>query len=452
MPIFSYRARNASGGLVEGTLDGAASGSVADILRGQGLIPVDIREAPGRTTKPAEHASAGFMRRIGHIDLLLFSRQMHTLLKAGVPIIRVLAGLQDAAVNPEMKRVIGEVRDSLESGRELSQALARHPRVFSPFYLSMVRVGEATGLLEEIFYRLFEHLEFERYMREQVKSALRYPLFVMLAMAAAMVIVNIWVIPRFAQVFASFGTELPMVTRWLLGFSAFMLEYWPHLLAGTIIALVAFRSWLGTAAGRYAWDRFSLRIPVAGKILHKAALSRFARSFALGMRSGVRRESTNSGSRWPSSPCWQACCSTAWVHHRCRSRTPPCSLRLLPCAANCSKGRRIGKCSEGRCRPRAIRSTGRGEHQPIIWARSMSCRSRAASGTSIHATMRWSIATGRAARHAFGWWAAAKKMMNAAQKVVGRPASSVASACAAWRIALRPETPEPAPFQEIPKP
>ena len=287
MPIFSYRARNASGGLVEGTLDGAASGSVADILRGQGLIPVDIREAPGRTAKPAEHASAGFMRRIGHIDLLLFSRQMHTLLKAGVPIIRALAGLQDAAVNPEMKRVIGEVRDSLESGRELSQALARHPRVFSPFYLSMVRVGEATGLLEEIFYRLFEHLEFERYMREQVKSALRYPLFVMLAMAAAMVIVNIWVIPRFAQVFASFGTELPMVTRWLLGFSAFMLEYWPHLLAGTIIALVAFRSWLGTAAGRYAWDRFSLRIPVAGKILHKAALSRFARSFALGMRSGV---------------------------------------------------------------------------------------------------------------------------------------------------------------------
>ena len=287
MPIFSYRARNASGGLVEGTLDGAASGSVADILRGQGLIPVDIREAPGRTAKPAEHASAGFMRRIGHIDLLLFSRQMHTLLKAGVPIIRALAGLQDAAVNPEMKRVIGEVRDSLESGRELSQALARHPRVFSPFYLSMVRVGEATGLLEEIFYRLFEHLEFERYMREQVKSALRYPLFVMLAMAAAMVIVNIWVIPKFAQVFANFGTELPMMTRWLLDFSAFMLSYWPHLLAGTILAVVAFRSWLGTAAGRYAWDRFSLRIPVAGKILHKAALSRFARSFALGMRSGV---------------------------------------------------------------------------------------------------------------------------------------------------------------------
>ena len=287
MPTFSYRARNAGGGLVEGTLDGAASGSVADVLRGQGLIPVDIRETQARAAKPAEHASAGFMRRVGHIDLLLFSRQMHTLMKAGVPIIRALSGLQDAAVNPEMKRVIGEVRDSLESGRELSQALARHPRVFSPFYLSMVRVGEATGLLEEVFYRLFEHLEFERYMREQVKSALRYPLFVMLAMAAAMVIVNIWVIPKFAQVFANFGTELPMMTRWLLGFSGFMLDYWPHLLAGTIVAAVTFRAWLGTTAGRYAWDRFSLRIPVAGKILHKAALSRFARSFALGMRSGV---------------------------------------------------------------------------------------------------------------------------------------------------------------------
>ena len=287
MPTFAYRARNAGGGLVEGTLDGSASGAVADALLGQGLTPVDIREASGRTVQPAEPASIGFRRRIGHVDLLLFCRQMHTLLKANVPIIRALAGLQDAAINPEMKRVIGEVRESLESGRELSQALARHPRVFSPFYLSMVRVGEATGLLDEIFYRLFEHLEFERYMREQVKSALRYPLFVMLAMAAAMVIVNIWVIPKFAQVFASFGTELPMVTRWLLGVSAFTLDYWPHLLAGTAVAAVAFRAWLGTVAGRYAWDRFSLRIPVAGKILHKAALSRFARSFALGMRSGV---------------------------------------------------------------------------------------------------------------------------------------------------------------------
>jgi type II secretory pathway component PulF len=155
-------------------------------LRGLGLTPVDIKETQAKAAKTAAGMNVTlFKQKVSHIDLLLFSRQMHTLLKSGVPIMRALNGLQDAAINPEMKRVIGEVRESLEGGRELSQALARHPRVFSPFYLSMVRVGEATGLLEEIFYRLFEHLEFERYMREQVKSALRYPMFVVIAMAAA---------------------------------------------------------------------------------------------------------------------------------------------------------------------------------------------------------------------------------------------------------------------------
>ena len=227
------------------------------------------------------------MMKVSHIDLLLFSRQMHTLLKSGVPIMRALAGLQDAAINPEMKRIIGEVRESLEGGRELSQAMARHPRVFSPFYLSMVRVGEATGLLEEIFLRLFEHLEFERYMREQVKTALRYPIFVVIAMAVAIVVVNLFVIPAFAKVFAGFGAELPLMTRVLLEFSDFMVANWPIMLLGVVAAVFAFRAWVGTAKGRYSWDRFSLKIPIAGKILHKAALSRFSRSFSLGIRSGV---------------------------------------------------------------------------------------------------------------------------------------------------------------------
>lgn len=288
MPTFAYKARNASSQLVEGTLDGVAAASVADALLGQGLTPVEIKEMQARTEKsPAGLNFSLFKPRVSHIDLLLFSRQIHTLLKSGVPIMRALAGLQDAAINPEMKRVIGEIRESLEAGRELSQALSRHPRVFSPFYLSMVRVGEATGVLDEIFSRLFEHLEFERYMREQVKSALRYPMFVVLAMAAAIVIVNIFVIPAFAKVFAGFGAQLPLMTRMLLGFSKFMIDYWPLMLLGAIGAVAAFRAWVGTVRGRYDWDRISLRIPIAGKILHKAALSRFSRSFSLGLRSGV---------------------------------------------------------------------------------------------------------------------------------------------------------------------
>ena len=288
MPTFAYKARNTGSQLIEGVLDGASASAVVDLLLGQGLTPVEIKESKAKTTKsPSGLNVTLFKQKVTHIDLLLFSRQMHTLLKSGVPIMRALSGLQDAAINPEMKRVIGEVRESLEGGRELSQALARHPRVFSSFYLSMVRVGEATGLLEEIFYRLFEHLEFERYMREQVKSALRYPMFVVIAMAVALVIVNLFVIPAFAKVFSGFGAELPLMTRVLLGFSEFMVAYWPLMLAGVVGALLAFRAWVGTVRGRYDWDRVSLKFPIAGKILHKAALSRFARSFSLGIRSGV---------------------------------------------------------------------------------------------------------------------------------------------------------------------
>ena len=288
MPTYTYKARNAAGQLAEGALEGASAGAVADVLRGQGMTPVSILAAPGREASKAASANVSlFRQKVSHIDLLLFSRQMHTLLKSGVPIMRALNGLQEAAINPEMKRVIGEIRESLEGGRELSHALARHPRVFSPFYLSMIRVGEATGLLEEIFYRLFEHLEFERYMREQVKTALRYPMFVMIAMAVAIVIVNIFVIPAFAKVFAGFGAELPLMTRILLGFSEFMVAYWPLMLAVVAGCVIAFRSWVGTTLGRYIWDRTTLKIPIAGKILHKAALSRFSRSFSLGIRSGV---------------------------------------------------------------------------------------------------------------------------------------------------------------------
>lgn len=289
MANFAYKGRDAAGKLVEGVLDGASAGSVADILLGRGLTPISIQPARGKAVKAGggDLALALFKPRVEHVDLLLFSRQIHTLLKAGVPIMRALSGLQESATNPSMKDVIRDVRESLEAGRELSVSLARHPKVFTPFYISMVRVGEATGLLDEIFLRLFEHLEFERYMREQVKSALRYPMFVVLAMAAAIVVVNIFVIPAFAKVFQGFGAELPIMTRLLLGFSEFMVNWWPTMLGGVIVAAFAFRSWVGTRQGRMQWEALALRMPIAGKIVSKAAMARFARSFALSTRSGV---------------------------------------------------------------------------------------------------------------------------------------------------------------------
>ena len=290
MPFFSYKARNASGELLTGVMEGADSGAVADQLFSTGATPVEILA----TKKNAATTSADIgwwqkltEKKVSSMDVQLFSRQLYTLLKAGVPIMRGLAGLQESAISPAFGRIIKDVRESLDAGRELSAAMARHPTVFTPFYLSMVRVGEMTGRLDEVFLRLFDHLEFDRDMRARVKSATRYPTFVIAAMIIAMVIVNMFVIPQFVKVFASFNAELPLMTRILIGTSAFMVAYWPLLLVLTIAAIAAFRAWLRTVPGRYTWDRYKLRFPIAGKIILKGTMARFARSFALSSTSGV---------------------------------------------------------------------------------------------------------------------------------------------------------------------
>ena len=289
MPFFAYKARNASGELLTGVMEGADSGAVADQLFSTGATPVEILASKKAATTGAD---IGWWQRltekkVSSMDVQLFSRQLYTLLKAGVPIMRGLAGLQESAISPAFGRIIKDVRESLDAGRELSAAMARHPTVFTPFYLSMVRVGEMTGRLDEVFLRLFDHLEFDRDMRARVKSATRYPSFVIVAMLVAMVIVNMFVIPQFVKVFASFNAELPLMTRILIGTSAFMVAYWPLLLVLTIAAIAAFRAWLRTAKGRYAWDRYKLRFPIAGKIILKGTMARFARSFALSSTSGV---------------------------------------------------------------------------------------------------------------------------------------------------------------------
>jgi MSHA biogenesis protein MshG len=288
MALFSYRGRNATGELVQGVMEGADSSAIATQLFGSGITPVEIGAARSARLANSESLLQRLTQpKIGQMDLLLFSRQMYTLLKAGVPIMRALAGLQESASNPTFKAVLQSVRENLDSGRPLSAALQRQQGVFSPFYVAMVYVGETTGMLEQIFLRLFNHLEFQESMRNQVKAALRYPAFVIGAMAIAIVIINIFVIPAFAKVYEGFNAELPFMTKLLIGFSGFMVATWPFLLGAVVAAVFMFRRYTRTQAGRYAWDRFQLRIPIAGKIVLKATLARFSRSFALAMRSGV---------------------------------------------------------------------------------------------------------------------------------------------------------------------
>ncbi|MDT7513941.1 type II secretion system F family protein [Rhodoferax mekongensis] len=288
MAIYDWRGRNNRGEAVSGQLDAMTEGGVADQLLSIGVAPVHIALAKAVESKEKKDPLAFLTRKPVDVeDLLIFSRQMYTLNKAGVPILRAFAGLEASATKPAMVELLKDVRSSLDQGRELSAALARHSVLFGNFYIAMIRVGEMTGRLTEVFLRLNEHMEFERDVRERIKQAMRYPSFVMIAMAAAIVILNIFVIPVFAKVFAGFNSELPLITRGLLGFSNWMINWWPMLLAVVAGAVVGIRAYLRTPAGRYRWDARKLKLPIVGDIILKATLARFARSFALSSQSGV---------------------------------------------------------------------------------------------------------------------------------------------------------------------
>jgi len=288
MPLFAYRGRGARGELVTGTIEAADQGAVADQLFTTGVTPVDITQ----TQALSDSGEPGWLAKLSEprvtlVDIMLFSRQMYTLLKAGVPILRSLAGLQESATNPTLRHVIAELRISLDAGRELSAAMRQHPQVFSGFYVSVVRVGEATGQLDEAFNRLFGYLEFEREVRERIKTALRYPTIVILVISAAIAIVNFAVIPAFAKIFESSKVPLPLVTRILVGISDFFLAFWPLAVGAILAAVIGFLAYTRTENGRYNWDRVKLRIPVAGGIIFKSTLARFARAFAIAARAGV---------------------------------------------------------------------------------------------------------------------------------------------------------------------
>ncbi len=292
MPRFAYTGRAASGA-VSGELDGADAGAVAALLQSRGVTPLQIHAGSGAPTGAARAGGGDlklpkwFEPKVQPADLMLFSRQLHTLLRAGVPILRALAGLQESAVNPKMKQTLADVRHSLEAGTELSVCFAQQGGVFDNFYIAMVRVGEMTGRLDAVFLRLFKHIEFECFMAQQVKAAVRYPSFVVSAMAVAVGVINTLVVPAFADVFKSFNAELPLATRILVASSNFTLNYGWLLGLGGVAGFLGLRRWIAQPAGRAAWDRFKLRLPLAGPIVQKATLSRFARSFSLALKSGV---------------------------------------------------------------------------------------------------------------------------------------------------------------------
>src|SRR6267154_929812 len=287
MPLYAYIARDARGARIQGQLESATAAALADSLAAQGALLVRAEPcAPG-----AEGFGSLLERKFGARilvdDLLLFCRTLATLLKAGVPLLRSLQGLYESATKPSFAQLLERLRQQLESGRELSAAMQREDKVFSRYMVGMVRVGEVTGRMSEVLLGLYVQLNFERENREQVRSALRYPIFVLCAAVVALVALNIFVIPAFAKVYKGLHTELPLITQVLIAFSDFMVHYWV-LLAALLLGGAGLAAWaIRTPGGRRAWDGLLLQLPILGPLVRKAALARFTKSFGLALDSGV---------------------------------------------------------------------------------------------------------------------------------------------------------------------
>lgn len=288
MAEFVYKGRSPRGELVSGRLSGVSADAIAARLINTGVTPVEIRSADQKTGMTVEE----IWLRLGGgrptaKDLVIFCRQMHTITRTGLPLLKGMRGLMETTHNEVLKSALIDVIGSLESGRSLSQSLSRHPNIFSNLFISIISIGEETGTMDTAFLRMYEYLSIDEDIRKRVKSAVRYPIIVMAAIGAAIAIITMFVIPAFEPIFRQLGDHIPLPTRIIMGVSSFMSNHWPLALVGLSVLVAGTRSWVNTAAGRLIWDRLKLDIPVIGGIVRNAALARVTRSLAVALEAGL---------------------------------------------------------------------------------------------------------------------------------------------------------------------
>jgi len=285
---FSYRGKDNRGVVQQGSLTAANPDAAASELMRRGITPLTIREQEDTSSALDKLNQLPLFRKAVTLDeLIVFCRQMHALTKAGIPLIRTLRGLAETTRSPVLAEVLEDITNRLEGGTTMATAMQAHPKVFSELFIAMIHVGENTGMLDDSFKRLSEILELERDTKRRVKQALRYPTFVVIALLAALMVVNFLVIPRFASVFAKLGADLPFLTQVLVGTSNFLLGYWPLMLFAVAAGAVLIRQWKRTEQGRLMWDRYKLKLPIIGPLLELITLSRFARNFATMLKAGM---------------------------------------------------------------------------------------------------------------------------------------------------------------------
>ncbi len=292
MPQFQYRATDYQGKIVEGAMEAGEERSVVQRLQERGLIPLRIGAggtvaAPARTQIALPSLTTGRAKKVKNKDVLVFTQELSTLLAAGMPLDRSLTTLVELAPG-DLKRITNEVLNSVRSGKSLAEALAEHPKAFIPLYINMVKAGEVGGVLDEVLQRLVDYLRNVQELRDEVRSAMTYPILLTGVGAVSIAVLLIFVLPKFATMFSDLGQALPLSTRMMLGISDAFTSVW---MLPAVVAIVGgtWGLWRYASTGkrRYALDAFKLRMPIVGYLLRRLEVARFARTLGTLLRSGV---------------------------------------------------------------------------------------------------------------------------------------------------------------------
>src|SRR5438067_2459692 len=284
MLTFAYQARDTAGKTVAGIQEALNEDNAINTLMTRGLMVLSIQQ------KSVTKSNTKRMASVSETDLVLFTRQLATMIDAGLPLVTALTALYeqcDPKKQVGLKRVIGDLSARVQSGDSFCEAISKHPKVFSRLYLSMIKAGESGGLLAEIMDRLALFLEAAARLKKKVKSAMTYPVIVVCIALLITTFLIVRVVPVFGSIFADFGAKLPGPTQFLLDLSDFIRSQWYFILAAIGGIFFGVRSFIRTKRGAELWDQWKLKLPVFGPLIHKICMTRFARTFAQLIRSGV---------------------------------------------------------------------------------------------------------------------------------------------------------------------
>ncbi|MEZ5359124.1 MAG: type II secretion system F family protein [Candidatus Zixiibacteriota bacterium] len=282
--VWKYTARDRQGQAVSGEIESETRDFVIETLADQGLIPTSVKE---RAEKIAFGNLLGNFGSAHRERLILFTKKLMTLYRAGIPILRALTIIERSAEDLRMVDELASIKQDLHAGRQLSKAMERFPNTFPSIYVASIAAGEASGTLDEVLEHLAQLVEKEMILARQVKSAMRYPLIVICAISVAIFVLMSFVVPRFANLYNKFGAELPTPTKVVMGVSSVFSSYWYLILIGVVLCLFLLKKFISTQKGRLIWDEMLLKVPILGDLILKANIARFSNMLTSLFRSGV---------------------------------------------------------------------------------------------------------------------------------------------------------------------